>query len=128
RHEHAVDLVGPFMDARDARVAVHAFERELARVAVAAEDLYAFVHRPGERLAGPHLVDRALRGEALDRLHRHRAVGAAARRDGTIDVAERAIGHRVADEGADGHPGELLLDQPELGDRFAELAPLLGVA
>ena len=65
RDEHPVDLVGPLVDARDARVAVHALERELARVAVAAEHLHPFVHRPGERLARPHLVDRALDREAL---------------------------------------------------------------
>src|SRR5258708_37277693 len=49
-----------FVDACDARVAIHPLERELARVAVAAEDLDALVDGPRERFARPHLVDRAL--------------------------------------------------------------------
>ena len=68
RDDQAVDLVGALVDARDARVAVGALDRELARIAVAAEHLHRLVHDVGERLARPHLVDRALDGEALDGL------------------------------------------------------------
>ena len=57
--------------------------------------------------------------------------GAVGRIDGferAVDVAERAVDHRVADVAADRHLGELLLDEPELGDRPAELPPLFRVS
>src|SRR5207249_2675695 len=125
--QQAVDLVRSLVDARDARVAVHPLDRKFARVAVAAEQLHRLIDGPSERLARPDLVDRTLDGEPFDGPHHTGAVVAAGRFDRAIDVAERAIRHRVADEGAYGHAGELLFDQTELRDRPPELAPLLRI-
>src|SRR6266545_690444 len=75
--------------------------------------------------SGP--VEGALDREPLDRLHDARAVAAVAGVERAVDIAQRAVRHRVAHERANRHAGELLLDEAELGDRLAELAPLLGV-
>src|SRR5213083_3037970 len=57
-----------------------------------------------------------------------RAVGAVAALERALHVAEAAVRHRVADEGADRHTGQLLFDQAEFGDRLAELPPLPGIS
>ena len=46
---------------------------------------------------------------------------------GVVHQAGGAIGHRVGDEDARRHVGELLLDRAELGDRLSELLPVAGV-
>src|SRR5438093_13587604 len=81
RDEHPVDFVRSLVDAGDARVAVHAFDGELARVSVAAEQLNGFVDDPRERFARPYFVDRALDGEAFDGFQNVRPVIAIHRLD-----------------------------------------------
>src|SRR3954468_13619012 len=60
RDDQALDLRGPLEDRVDLGVAVHALDRELARVAVAAEDLDRPLGRPDRHLAGLELAHRAL--------------------------------------------------------------------
>ena len=91
RDDQPVDLVGALVDPRDARVAIGALRRELARVPVAAENLQGLVDRPRQRLAGPHLVDRAFDREAFDRLQHARGVAAVDRLQRAVDVAERPV-------------------------------------
>src|SRR5207245_9920239 len=51
RDDEPVDLVRPFVDPRDARVAIRALDGKLSRVAVAAEYLYGLIDGKRERLA-----------------------------------------------------------------------------
>src|SRR5690349_6844147 len=60
RDHEALDLRGALEDRVDLRVAVHALDGVLARVAVAAEQLDRALRRPDRDLAGLELAHRAL--------------------------------------------------------------------
>src|SRR6185436_12908571 len=62
RDHEPLDLRGALEDRVDLRVAVHALDRVLARVAVAAEDLDRALRGPHRDLAGLELRHRALGG------------------------------------------------------------------
>src|SRR2546423_13724032 len=59
--DQSLDLRGALEDRPDLGVAVHPLNRELARVAVAAQDLNRALGRPDGDLAGLQLRHRALR-------------------------------------------------------------------
>ena len=128
--QQAVDFVGAFEDAVDARIAVGALDRVVLMVAVAAVDLDAFVDDVVEHFGGVDLDDGALDGELLDGLEhaaaRHRARSRRSRAD-WLDQADDAPAHRFGGVDANRHFGELVLDRAELRDGRAEGLPLLGV-
>src|SRR4051812_47726358 len=112
REDQLLDLRGALEDVVDLRVAVHPLDRELARVAVAAEDL----HRP---LGGPH-------GDLAGLQLAHRPLG-------VLELVAVAAHPRGApDQQAGGVDLELHVREHE-GDRLvfddllAELLALLGV-
>ena len=129
--DQAVDLVGAFEDAVDARIAVGALGRILLDVAVAGEDLHDVVHHHVEHLGAPDLQDGALDGVLLDALLdlARGALGVGVDiGQGGVDHADGAVDQRFADVDAGGAFGELFLDEAELGDGLAEGLALLGVA
>src|SRR4051794_1408419 len=107
-----LDLGRALEDVVDLRVAVHPLDRELARVAVAAEDLHGPLGGPDGDLAGLELAHRAL---------------------GVLELVAVAAHPRGApDEQAGGvdlelHVGEHEGDRLVLDDLLAELLALLGV-
>src|SRR5690349_3321875 len=112
RDHKALNLRGALEDRVDLRVAVHALDRVLARVAVAAEDLDRALGAPDRDLAGLELAHRALGvGE--------RAAGAAHPRRAPDEQAGRVDLHL--------HVGERERDRLVLDDRAAELGALLRV-
>ena len=76
-NQQAVDLVGAFEDAVDARVAVVALGRVVAHEAVAAVDLDVLVEHEVQHLAAGDLRDRRFDGVFLERGERRRSVGRA---------------------------------------------------
>src|SRR4051794_28065169 len=110
--DQPLNLRGALEDRVDLGVAVHALDRELARVAVAPEDLDRPLSRPDRDLAGLELAHRALGGLEL-------AAGAAHPR--------RAPDQQTG--GVDLHPhvGERECDRLVLDDRAPELLALLRV-
>src|SRR5439155_22064524 len=111
REHEPLDLARPLVDLGDLRVAVVPLDRELLRVAVAAQDL--------DRLAG--LAPRRLGREQL-RLRAGLGVRLAAllQPSGAVDEQPRRVDLRR-------HVSELLLDRLVFSDRLAERAPFLGV-
>src|SRR5262249_52333182 len=104
RDDDPLDLARPFVNLRDLRVTVVALDRELSRVAVAAEDL--------DRLAG--LAARYLRGQELRLRARLRHTHALVlQRSGAVDEQPGGV-----DLGR--HVRELELDRLVLGDALAE--------
>src|SRR6185437_8803866 len=106
------DLRGAFIEAEEAGVAVEALDRRFRHVTGAAEDLDGAVGDSADHLAGEVF---AAGGDDAGVL----ASVALARR--IEDHAPRGVGFGPA-------VGEHRLDQLELADRPAELAPLAGVA
>src|SRR4029453_19008772 len=111
RDHEALDLARALIDLGDLRVAVVPLDRELLRVAVAAEDLDRLAGGPARRLRGEELGLGALLGVREPLLLAPR---------GPVDEQARRI-----DLGR--HVRELPLDGLELGDRLAKLLPLEGV-
>ncbi len=72
--------------------------------------------------------DRALDGVGLDLLLDGGGVVLVDVGEGTVDQADDAVGEGLAGEDGGGHVGELLLDEAELADGFAEGFALFGVA
>src|SRR5258705_13893549 len=111
RDHEPLDLARPLVDLGDLRVAVVALDRELLRVAVAAEDL--------DRLAGLpacHLRREELRFGARLRV-----------RLAPVLQPRRAV-HEQPRRADLGRPvGELVLDGLELRDRLAECVALLRI-
>src|SRR5215469_5047494 len=58
--DHSLDLGGAFEDREDLRISVPAFHREVAGVAVAAEDLHGLIGYPDRRFPGDELGHRPL--------------------------------------------------------------------
>src|SRR3954449_6636008 len=97
---HALDLGGALEDRVDLGVAVHALDRVLARVAVAAEDLDRALGAPHRDLAGLELAHRALgvRERAAGPAHPRRAPDEQARGvDLHLHVGERERDRLVLD-------------------------------
>ncbi len=69
--QQPIDLVRPFEDSIDARVAIMALGGVVADVTVAAVNLHVLIEHVLERLAAGHLRDRRLDGELLQ--HRRQA-------------------------------------------------------
>src|SRR5439155_1024192 len=113
RDDDALDLAGALVDLHDLRVAEEALDGELARVAVAAQDL----DRVGRDLHGR--VGRPALGHG-------RLVGVA--RDPRIHLARRVVDHEPGAVHEHRHVGEHELDPLEARDRLTELLPLLRVA
>src|SRR6185503_19719580 len=111
-HDHALDLVRTLVDLGDLGVAHEALHRELAGVAVAAEDL----DRVGGDLHG------GVGGQALGRRGLERGAG-----DPVIDEARGVVHHQARGVHRHRHVREHELDALELGDRLVERAALLGV-
>src|SRR4051794_13977198 len=110
--DELLDLGRALEDVVDLRVAVHALDRELSRVAVAAEDLDRPLGRPDRDLARLQLRHRALRiGEPV--LVAAHPGGSPDEQSGGVDLGL--------------HVGEREGDRLVLDDRLAELGPLLGV-
>src|SRR5262250_1527712 len=110
--DHALDLIRALVDLHDLGVAHVPLDRELARVAVTAEDLYGV----GGDLHG---------GVACPALGHRRLVGVAA--DALVDLTRGVVHHEPRRVNLHGHVGEHELDALEGGDRLAELLPLLRV-
>src|SRR5207253_1870951 len=108
RDHEALDLARALVDLRDLRVAVIALDRELFRVAVAAEDL--------DRLGG--LPARRLRGEEL----RLRALLAV--RQALLAAPGGPVDEQACRVDLCRHVRELPLDRLEVGDPPAELTAL----
>src|SRR3954468_16722911 len=112
RDDQLLDLGRALEDVVDLRVAVHPLDRELAGVAVAAEDLHGPLGGPDGDLAGLELAHRAL---------------------GVLELVAVAAHPRSApDEQAGGidlelHVGQREGDRLVLDDLLAELLALLGV-
>src|SRR4029453_4061436 len=111
--DEPLDLRCALEDRVDLRVAVHALDRVLARVAVAAEDLHRALGRPHRALARLELAHRPLGGGEL--------------------LAAAGHPRPAPDEQAGGvdlelHVGEHERDRLVLDDRLAELLAILGVA
>src|SRR4051794_37149137 len=111
RDDEPLDLGGPLVELGDLRVAVVALGRELARVAVAAEDLDGLAGLPAGDGGGEELGLRALDGVRAAGLLQPRGA-----------VRQRA---RRLDLGL--HVGELVRDRLETRDRAAEGVALRGV-
>src|SRR5919106_1080298 len=111
--DEPLDLAGALVDLHDLGVTHEALDRELARVAVAAEHL----HGVGGDLHG---------GVARPALGHRRLVGVAA--DAGVDLAGGVVDHQAGPVGLHGHVGQHELDALESGDRLPELLALLGVA
>src|SRR5262249_41360661 len=101
-YDEPLDLARPLEDRVDLRVAVHALDGVLARVAVAAEDLDRALGAPDRDLAGLELAHRALGV-------RERAAGAAHPR-GAVDEQARGVDLHL-------HVGERERDRLVLDDR-----------
>src|SRR5262249_11222253 len=87
--DHAVDLVRPFKNAVDARIAIGALRRVLLDEAVTAVDLHDLVDHLIDHLRAPDLQDGALDGVVLDAFaHLRRRVGSV-----LIDLAQRDVDH-----------------------------------
>src|SRR3954452_4779321 len=112
RDDKLLDLGRALEDVVDLRVAVHPLDGELARVAVAAEDLHGALGGPHGDLAGLELAHRALGVLELVAVAAHPR-GAPDEQAGSVDL-ELHVGEREGDR--------LVLD-----DLLAELLALLGV-
>ncbi len=119
-HQQAVDLIGAFEDAIDARIAIGPLHGIVLMIAVAAMDLHGFVHHVIQRLRAEDLDQGALDGELFTGLHQGFSR--------ILNVAGHAIRHAFIHVHPDRHFGQLVLDQAELGDGFSESPALAGVA
>ncbi len=128
--DEAVDLVGAFEDAVDARVAVGSLRRILFHVTVTGINLHHVVDDRIEHLRSPNLKDGALHRIFLDSLLDLPGRAGLRRIDGRecrVDHADRPVSHALSDEDGGRRVGDLLLDQAELGDGFAEGLPIFCV-
>ena len=111
-HDDALDLVGALVDLGDLGVAHHPLEREVRRVAGAAEQLDRIGRDPHRHVGGVALGGRAEEGEVL--------VAA-------LGLGGRDVDHLPRGLELHGHVGEHELDALEVGDPLAELLALLDV-
>ena len=112
RDERAHDVVGALEDREDADVAEDLLVGLVAHVAGAALELHRPVGGVPEELGSRDLADRRLERVVLDP---------------AVDQPAGQIAHGLEPEQVGDHPGDLVLDELELGQRAAELAPLLDV-
>ena len=129
--DQAVDLVGAFEDAVDARIAVGALGRILLHVAVAGVDLDARGPPPCPASPSPTPSGWSTPRRTLRCASGSRASAVASGVDigqRRVDHADGAVDQRFAGVDSRGAFGQLLLDQAELGDGLAERLALLGVA
>ena len=128
-NEHAVDFVGAFKDAVDARVAVRAANGIIFVESVAAEDLHRFVHDKIQHLAAVDLGDGALDGIFLQNFHGvlNLISRARSRRHGRLDVSCRAVYHRFHRENLYGHLRQFFFHQAEIADLFSKRFALLRI-
>ena len=128
-NDEAVDFIGTFENAIDARIAVVAFRRIFFDEAVSSVDLHHLVDHVVEEFRSPNLEDRALDGILVDQFpyRGHVGLAFAQLRDGCIHLSNGSISHRLAREDADRDVGNLLANQAEVGDHLAERLALLSV-
>ena len=97
-------------------------------------DLHVVVNHAIEHLRSPHLDDGALHRVLLDgfanvvRDFRGAASFLLDLGQRAFDHAHGAVDHRLAHVDAHRHIGQLLFDEPEIGDALAESLALLGIA
>ena len=120
--EHAVDFVGAFKDAVDARIAISAADGIILVETVTAEDLHRLVHHEIEHFAAIDLGDGAFDGVFLEDLHGALGLVATAGSGGHggFDNAGRAVNHGIDGEDSHGHFGKLFLHQTKFADLLAE--------
>src|SRR5712692_11470932 len=112
RDDHALDLAGAFVDRDDARVAVHALDIGLARIAHAAVYLHRFIDYAIHHFAGVQLRFRG-RGAHLRRVR-------VLQPRGVMHQAARRFDFRL-------HIRQHPLNSLKLADSFPKSAALLGV-
>ena len=118
-----IDFVGAFENAIDARIAIGAFDHVILMIAVAAVDLDAFVGHIIQHLGREDFDVGTLRRELLHRFQfRLSRVGLLPGKTFQMAFNEPCYPIRrcFRGEDPDGHFGQLVLDQSEFGDRFAE--------
>ena len=100
--EHAVDFVGAFEDAIDARIAIGAANRIIFVEAVAAENLHGFVDDEVQHFAAVDFGDGTFDGVFLERFHGVLRFVAGAGRGvhGRFHIAGAAINHGFHGENA----------------------------
>ncbi len=82
-------------------------------------NLHPFIDHVTQSFGGENLDQRRFNRELLRRLEQRAA---------TVNVPRHPVQHAFARVHADGHLGQLVLDQAELGDRLAEGLPVARIA
>ncbi len=118
--QHAIDFVGAFKNAVDARITVRPADRIFFMETVAAKNLHGFIHHVIEHFAAVNFCDRAFDRVLLENFHGVSDLVAGRRGHHGFDVSRAAIHHRFDGKNLDGHFRQFFFHHAEIADLFSK--------